>query len=115
MLVYITLLIICQFLGEVLVRGFALPIPGPVAGMVLLFVFLLVRGRVPDDLDKVSTTLLSHLSLMFIPAGVGVSLYVGLIRDEIWPLSAALILGTMATMAVTALVMRLFSRQGEGQ
>ncbi len=68
----VTLLLVYQLTGEILVRLLGLPIPGPVLGMVMLFVTLMIRGSAPpDSLSEASSALLSHLSLLFVPAGVG--------------------------------------------
>ena len=58
--------------GEIAVIAFGLPIPGPVVGMALLFVSLIVRGSVTEELGSTANGLLRHLSLLFVPAGVGV-------------------------------------------
>jgi len=91
-----------------------LPVPGPVIGMVLLFFALVIKGSVPDDLQATAQGLLSHLSLLFVPAGVGVLLHVHLVAEE-WPaISAALIGSTLLTIAVTALVMKLLMPKEKG-
>jgi holin-like protein len=104
-LFYITLLLVCQLAGEVVTRLLGLPVPGPVVGMVILFLGLALRGRVPEELERVGAGLLSHLSLLFVPAGVGVMIHLPLIAEEWLPISAALILSTLATIALTGLVM----------
>ena len=38
---------VCQLAGEIVVRALGLPWPGPVLGLVLLFVILLIRDHVP--------------------------------------------------------------------
>ena len=58
MLEYLTLILACQLLGEFTVSAAGIPVPGPVVGMVLLFVFLLVKGSVPEQLASVSSGLL---------------------------------------------------------
>ena len=68
-------LLLFQLAGEVLVQLSGIPVPGPVVGMVLLFLALALRGSTPNPLRGVSQTLLAHLSLLFVPAGVGVMLY----------------------------------------
>jgi holin-like protein len=102
-------LFIFQSLGELLSR-FALPfIPGPVLGLVLLLMFLLVRGHVPVHIDTVGSTILQHLGLLFIPASVGVVLYLPLLQANAWAISAALVISVVATVAVTALVLKTLS------
>jgi holin-like protein len=115
-LIGITVLLSYQLLGEVLVRVASLPVPGPVIGMLLLFLTLLARKRTGQGLDEAAGGLLSHLSLLFVPAGVGAMLHFQRIGSEWLPISAALIFSTLLTLVVTSLVMkglqRLLSRKG---
>ncbi len=102
-------LFIFQTLGELLSK-FALPfIPGPVLGLVLLLVFLTLRGHVPANMDMVGSSILQHLGLLFIPASVGVVLYLPVLRANAWAISAALLVSVVATVAVTALVLKLLA------
>ena len=111
MLEYLTLILICQLVGEFAVTGSNLPVPGPVAGMMFLFLFLLIRGHVPDELASVANTLLNNLSLLFVPAGVGVMAHFKLFGADAIPLSVALLLSTVFTIIVTASVMTLINRR----
>ena len=106
----ITLPLVFQLLGEVISRGLALPIPGPVIGMALLFIALTVRGGPSADLRKTAQAMLQHLSLLFIPAGTGVMLHFQRMSDEWLPLLISLVASTLITIAVTALVLRFLSR-----
>lgn len=101
---FITVLLVCQLAGEFVTRLLDLPLPGPVIGMLILFVGLLVHGRVPEGLATVANGLLGHLSLLFVPAGVGVVTHIGLLAQGWVPLTAALVVSVVATIAVTALV-----------
>jgi len=106
---FLTVLLVCQLAGEMIVRLVGAPVPGPVAGMAILFAGLAVRGGVPPALQDVAGGLLQHLSLLFVPAGVGVIVHTRLLAAE-WPaISAAIVVSTVATIAVTALVMRALS------
>jgi holin-like protein len=98
----ITTLLIFQLIGEVGVHTLTLPIPGPVLGMFLLFLFLIIRRALPEALDTSSTALLSHFSLLFIPAGVGVIIHLDTLSNEWLPIGVALVLSTFLTMAATA-------------
>lgn len=115
MLAYITLLLGCQLAGEVLVRLSGQPIPGPVVGMVLLFIGLVIRGRVPADMEKVAGSLLRYLSLLFVPAGVGVVVHLKRLSDSLLPIAGAITIGTLVTIAVTGLVMQKMNRKGGRQ
>jgi holin-like protein len=96
-------LLLCQLAGEIAARGLGLPVPGPVIGMVLLFVALLLRRErdTPQALGRVADGLLGNLGLLFIPAGVGVILYLPLLARDWAPISLAIVLGTLASIAVT--------------
>lgn len=101
----ITLLLIYQLAGEISVLLLRIPVPGPVLGMIMLFITLVWRGRSSTSLDSASTALLSHLSLLFVPAGVGMMVHFDRIINEWLPISIALILSTVITMAATAAIM----------
>ncbi len=101
----LTVLLVCQLLGEFIARASGAPLPGPVIGMLILFVGLLVRGGVPEPLAQTTRAILEHLSLLFVPAGVGVMIYLPLIADQWLPIAAAIVVGTLVTIAVTAWIM----------
>ena len=113
-----TLLLVYQTLGEIAVQLAGLPVPGPVIGMLLLFATLCLRGAVPAWLREPCQQLLSHLSLLFVPAGVGVMLHFQRIGAEWFAISVALVASTVITIGVTALVMqalRKFTAQGRSE
>jgi holin-like protein len=106
MLASLTTLLVLQLLGEVIARGLDLPVPGPVLGMLLLFLWLVLRSGPDQELQMTSNTLLQHLSLLFVPAGTGIMVHLHRVGDEWLPLLLSLIFSTAATLAVTALVMK---------
>ncbi len=101
----ITALLLCQLAGELLARGLHLPVPGPVIGMVLLFVGLLFRhgheGEAPPALSAVGDTLLANLGLLFVPAGVGVVIYGPVLARDWAPISLAVVVGTLVGIVAT--------------
>ncbi len=111
MLYWITVLLLCQWLGELAATASGLPVPGPVIGMILLLAFLLWRGEEPPDLARVADGLLDHLALLFVPAGVGVVAHLALLRAQWPPIAAALLVSTMATVLVTGWVMQRLMRK----
>jgi holin-like protein len=111
MLSALTLLLLLQLIDEIFVQLFALPVPGPVIGLLLLFGGLLVRGKLGDDLRNTANNLLQHLSLLFVPAGAGVMIHASRVADEWMALSVALIGSTLLSMAATALTLKFFLRQ----
>jgi len=105
MLNYLTLIFGCQLVGELITRALAIPVPGPVLGMVILFLLLVFRGSIPEKLSATTDGLLGHLSLLFVPAGVGVMLHFPLLGDDWIAITVALVVSTVLTIAVTALMM----------
>ncbi|MBR9829864.1 MAG: CidA/LrgA family protein [Oceanospirillales bacterium] len=110
MLAGLLLLLGCQLLGEWIVLALALPVPGPVMGMVLLLVGLVVHGKVPGWLRVPAEGLLRHLALLFVPAGVGLMVHAELIAAEWLVILVALVLSTVVTILVTALVLKRLTR-----
>ncbi len=102
----ITILLIYQLAGEISVVLLRIPVPGPVLGMIMLFLTLLVRNRPTGSLGETSAALLSHLSLLFVPAGVGIIVHFDRLIEEWIPLTAALVVSTVVTMMATAAIMR---------
>jgi len=107
----LALILLCQLVGEVLTRLTHLPVPGPVIGMGLLFVGLVLRGGPPEKLEKTADGLLSHLSLLFVPAGVGIMLHLDLIAEQWLPILAALLVSTALTIAVTGWLMQRLAKR----
>lgn len=105
MLNALLVLLLYQLAGEVLARALSLPLPGPVLGMVLLFATLFLRNGIPPALRTTAETLLQHLALLFVPAGVGVMVHLSLLRSQWLPIFTTLILGTLLTMSITALAL----------
>ncbi len=103
-----------QLAGEVIARALGLPLPGPVLGMLLLFATLLVRGGVPAPLRTVGQSLLNHLSLLFVPAGVGIMAHIALLRAAWLPIAATLALSTLVTLAAAALTLKMLLRGQRG-
>jgi len=104
------LLFLSQLVGEITVRGLGLPLPGPVVGLVILVaVAALARLRHGDDrltdaeapLGRVADGLLATLGLLFVPAGVGVVQYLGLIGSQAAAIGIALVASTVLTLIAT--------------
>ena len=103
-------LLLLQTLGELLSRGLSLPFPGPVIGMLLLLLALrwpLVREPVAACADF----LLSHLSLLFVPVGVGVMTHLSIVSQYGGRMLVVLVLSTLIGLAVTALLLNRLWRQ----
>lgn len=106
MLEAMLLLLGCQLLGEALVRLLGLPIPGAVAGMGLLLMLLVLRGRVSPALRQLAAGLLGVLTLLFVPAAVGVIEHGELLRQQGAKLLLVLVVSTVVAMAATGLCLQ---------
>ena len=106
-------LLVFQGIGELLAR-FAVPIvPGPVLGLVALLAWLRWRGRVGPDLDLVAGAFSRHLGLLFVPAAVGVVMFVPQLREHLPGLVLALAVSVVATIAVSAWLLKVLSPPGD--
>ncbi len=114
MLGALTVLLVFQLAGEVIVQFAGWPIPGPVIGLLLLFLGLCVRGSLAEPLRDTANGILQHLSLLFVPAGVGVMVHFSRVAGEWLPILAAVIFSTALAIAVSALVMQALVRGRSG-
>jgi holin-like protein len=100
----VAILLLLQFAGEFISSRLDLPIPGNVIGMVLLLGGLYLGWVRLEWVQEAADLLLSHLALFFVPAGVGVMVYFGLIAREWLPIVVATVVSTFVVMAVTGWV-----------
>jgi putative effector of murein hydrolase LrgA (UPF0299 family) len=127
MIASLSLILLCQLAGEVLVRGLKLPMPGPVIGLLLLLVLLVARDRFAflargplqgDGVENASRGLLANLSLLFVPAGVGVVQKLDLVVEHGIAFAAVLaisvVITLVATVATFLVASRLIARERSG-
>jgi holin-like protein len=119
MIASLSLILLCQLVGEVAVRGLGLPMPGPVIGLVLLLLLLLLRDRFPllahgplqqGGVEQASRGLLANLSLLFIPAGVGVVQKLDLLAEHGIAIFLVLAVSVVVTLLATVMAFLLASR-----
>jgi holin-like protein len=119
MIASLSLILLCQLAGEVIVRGLGLPMPGPVVGLLFLLLLLLTRDRFvalargplqQDGVENASRGLLAHLSLLFVPAGVGVVQKLDLVAEHGIAVAAVLAISVVVTLLVTVATFLAASR-----
>jgi holin-like protein len=119
MIASLSLILLCQLAGEVFVRGLRLPMPGPVIGLMLLLGLLLARDHFPvlargplqnDGVESVSRIMLANLSLLFVPAGVGVVQKLDLVAEHGIAFLVVLGVSVMVTLVVTVATFLLVGR-----
>lgn len=115
MLGSLTVILLCQLVGEIITNVTGLPIPGPVIGMVLLFCALVFCPKqLPDDIEATGGFLLRYLALLFVPAGVGIITHLDVLARFWAPIAGAVTIGTVVTIAVTGGVMQFMNRRRAG-
>ena len=119
MIASLSLILLCQLAGEVIVRALALPMPGPVVGLVLLLGLLLTRDRFvvlaqgplrQGGVEDTAKGLLAHLSLLFVPAGVGVVQKLDLLAERGTAIAVILAISVVITLLMTVATFLLASR-----
>ena len=118
MLSAIFTILIFQLAGEVIQKGFELPLPGPVLGLILLlFSLVFTKKSINPNLVELrarlmttSEKLLSYLSLLFVPIGVGVIMHLQLLEGQLLKIVFVIGLGTIMTMVFTAFIFSVFSK-----
>ena len=118
MLSAIFTILIFQLAGEVIQKGFELPLPGPVLGLILLlFSLVFTKKSINPNLVELrarlmttSEKLLSYLSLLFVPIGVGVIMHLQLLEGQLLKIVFVIGLGTIMTMVFTAFIFAVFSK-----
>jgi putative effector of murein hydrolase LrgA (UPF0299 family) len=103
MILNITIILAAQLAGEVLARALSLPVPGPVIGMALLLAAFLARRGLADRVLPTAQGILGHLSLLFVPAGVGVISHAEALGRSGPALLLALVASTVLALAAGAL------------
>jgi holin-like protein len=124
MIASLSLILLCQLAGEVVVRGLAVPVPGPVIGMLLLLVLLLLRDRATlfaqgplqgGGVENAARGLLAHLSLLFVPAGVGVVQKLDVLAQHgiaiVTVLAISVVITLLVTVAAFLVISKLVSRR----
>jgi len=89
-----------------------LPVPGSVVGMVMLAAALHFRVVPPHWVRGAADLLIGHMQLLYIPPGVGVMVYFGLLRREWLPIVAAGVVGMLAVLMVVGILQQWMERRG---
>jgi len=103
----VTILLLAQLAGEAGVRLLGLPLPGPVLGMLLMVVALAAIGRAAPALQGTADSFLRNLSLLFVPAAVGIVQHGAILAEHGLALILSLLVSTLVTLAVSAAVFRV--------
>jgi len=104
-------ILLFQSIGE-LVSKFLLPtLPGPVIGLVLLVLCLVLRKEINAELAMVADGFSQYLGLLFVPAAVGIVLFLPQLQVNALAIISALVGSVILTISSSALVLRFLSKQ----
>ncbi|MBM7712130.1 CidA/LrgA family protein [Enterococcus xiangfangensis] len=95
----LSLLLLYSILGEGLRMFLHLPVPGSIIGILLLFLSFQTKILKPTAIEDTANFLLNHLTILFVPAGVGLMQYYGAIKYT-WPI----LLGAVVLCSLVSLV-----------
>lgn len=115
MLIGLVVLLACWLAGEAAVTLLALPLPGNVAGMLILLAIILLRRGVDTYTQTAGSALLSYMALLFVPAGVGLIEHSYLLMHDGLEIFIVLAISTAVTMAVTALTLNWMLTRRRGK
>jgi holin-like protein len=104
-------LLVCQACGEAIHRLTGLPLSGPIIGMVILLAVMFVGKGPSPELRNSSSALLGYLSLLFVPAAVGIMPHLSVLRAQWLPVVIALLVSTFLGMGTAALVVQAMNRR----
>ena len=107
----LTFLLTFQLVGLVLVSALGLAIPEPVVGLILMFVWIHLKWPVPESLGPLCEGLLKHLSLLFVPAAVGLITYLDLLTEHWIPVFLALLVSTPLSIAAGAFTFSVLAKR----
>lgn len=110
MLYALIVILCCQLIGEVINRTIGLALPGPVIGMALLLAGLITIPPLRDLLRPTAQGILGNMSMLFVPAGVGVVGHLGVIGHQAFPIAVAVIASTVLALLAGAFTFTLVAR-----
>jgi holin-like protein len=104
-------ILLFQSLGELVSKLLLPTLPGPVIGLVLLVAWLLIRKGIQPDLAAVADGFSQYLGLLFVPAAVGVVLFLPQLKANALAIISALVASVILTIGSSALVLRFISKE----
>ena len=110
MIQHLTVILACQLLGEILARALSLPLPGPVLGMIFFLALLVYRPTYADSVKSTAQLLLANLSLLFVPAGVGIVGHIQTLGSNAGIILFSIIFSTIAAIVVSVYAFSLTAR-----
>ena len=108
-----------QLMGEAIKKIFEIRIPGPVIGLVLLLITLILLKRLKKkfvnnlkkDVADTSTYILKYLSFLFVPIGVGVVMHFSYLENNLSKVLFIVFVSTILTIGISAFLMEKINKR----
>jgi holin-like protein len=97
-------------IGQIIQSKFNLFVPGTILGMIILLVLLLLKVIKLKWVESITNVLLDNISIFFVPANVGVMVYLSQIKDVWAKLLLIAIISTIVVMGVTGAVIQYIDK-----
>ena len=81
--------------------------------MLLLLSVLFIRKQVDEPIAVTADGLIKYIGLLFVPAGAGVSLYLGLIAEQWLVILTASFASTFMSLLACAWLFKILSKSGD--
>lgn len=107
----LSMLILFQLLGTAINVLFLPMLPGPILGFVLMFVYLLLRGGVSENINLASSSLLKYLPLLLTPPAVGIMAHTDAVMADFWAIFGSLVISVLVSVVVIGLLMQFLIRR----
>ena len=104
-------LILFQLLGTALNVLLFPVLPGPIIGFLLMFIYLLVRGGVSENVNLASSSLLKYLPLLLTPPAVGIMAHMDAVTADFWAIIGSLLISVVVSVVVIGLLMQFLIRR----
>lgn len=116
MKIYFQLLIIFgfSFVGDTLSNSLHLPVPGSILGMIFLFLALQFKVLKFTDVDEVGSFLINNMTILFLPAGVGIMAKWSLISDFWWQIALIVLIALIVNVFVLGHLVQFIKVKYEG-
>jgi holin-like protein len=103
-----------SIVGEAASTLLNLPVPGSIIGMLLLFIALKTKLLKLGQIDLVGKFLLANMTILFLPAGVGIMAHWDAISKYWWQIIVITLVALVVNVAVIGAVSTYIKRKWEG-
>lgn len=109
-------ILLCYYAGMFISTSLNLPVPGTLVGLVLLLLILFLFSGLDKLVTIAAAPLLKHMSVLFVPAVLGVSLYWHDIQQNGLAIAIAIVVSTAISLGIAGkLAVLFFGKRGHAK